>query len=164
MVVHASDDEAARYAGELPYEVLRRDSTAHILRDRPTGIVGYALFCGGAVDEGLLERVSQPLLVMIGGGEGSLTVSVADPDLRFYEGPSDEVFDADGKRVERSIYSRKWIDDPSRASEVQVTIRGRWALDGGSETCRAEVVGDRTVLTFTCREGATREVRLTEQK
>ena len=41
---------------------------------------------------------------MIGGGEGSLTVSVADPDLRFYEGPSDEVFDADGKRVERSIY------------------------------------------------------------
>ena len=94
----------------------------------------------------------------------SLTVSVADPDLRFYEGPSDEVFDADGKRVERSIYSRKWIDDPSRASEVQVTIRGRWTLDGGSETCRAEVVGDRTVLTFTCREGATREVRLTEQK
>ena len=74
------------------------------------------------------------------------------------------VFDADGKRVERSIYSRKWIDDPSRASEVQVTIRGRWALDGGSETCRAAVDGDRTVLTFTCREGATREVRLIEKR
>lgn len=67
MVVHATDDEAARYAGELPYEVLRRDSTAHILRDLPTGIVGYALFGGGEVNEGLLERVSQPALVMIGG-------------------------------------------------------------------------------------------------
>ena len=164
MVVHASEDEAARYAGTLPYEVLRRDSTAHILRDRPTGIVGYALFCGGEVNEGLLERVSQPALVMIGGDGTSLTVSVADPDLRFYEGPSGEVFDADGKRVERSIYSRTWIDDPSRASEVQVTIRGRWTLDGGSEYCRAAVDGDRTVLTFTCREGATREVKLTEQK
>ena len=164
MVVHASDDEAARYAGELPYEVLRRDSTAHILRDRPTGIIGYALFRSGEVNEGLLERVSLPSLVMIGGGEGSLTVSVADPDLRFYEGPSDEVFDAEGKRVERSIYSRKWIDDPSAPSEVQVEIRGRWTLAAASEYCRAEILGDRTLLTFSCREGATREVKLNELK
>ena len=34
LAVHASDEEAARYARELPYEVLRRDASAHILRDR----------------------------------------------------------------------------------------------------------------------------------
>ena len=37
LAVHASDEEAARYARELPYEVLRRDASAHILRDRPSG-------------------------------------------------------------------------------------------------------------------------------
>ena len=160
MVVHASDDEAVRYAGELPYEVLRCDSTAHIVHDRPTDIVGYALFRGGEVGEGLLERVSMPSLVMIGGGEESLTVSVSDPDLRFYEGPSDEVFDADGKRVERSIYSREWIDNPSGESLLEVTLRGRWALKEADEGCRVEIDGDRTVVTFACREGATREVTL----
>ena len=159
MVVHASDDEAARYAGELPYEVLRCDSTAHIVHDRPTDIVGYALFRGGEVGEGLLERVSMPSLVMIGGGEESLTVSVSDPDLRFYEGPSDEVFDADGKRVERSIYSREWIDNPSGESLLEVTLRGRWALKEATRV-PAEIDGDRTVVTYACREGATREVTL----
>lgn len=164
MVVHASDDETARYAAEPPYEVLRRDSTAHILRDRLTGIVGYALFGGGEVGQGWLERVSMPVLVMIGGGEEQLTVSVADPDLRFYEGPSDEVFDEEGKRVERSIYSREWIDAPSGESHPEVTLRGRWRLDDGATACRARIDGERTILTFDCREGATREVKLTKLK
>lgn len=99
LAVHASDEEAARYARELPYEVLRRDASAHILRDKPSGITGYALFAAGKVGEGLLESVSLPSLVMIGGDGEGLTVSAADPDLRFYEGPSDEVFDADGRRA-----------------------------------------------------------------
>lgn len=162
LVVHASDDDVARYGRELPYEVLRRDASAHILRDRPSGITGYALFAAGKVGVGVLESVSLPSLVMIGGGKGGLTVSVADPDLRFYEGPSDEVFDAGGKRVERSIYSRTWIDNPSEASELAVVIRGRWQPDSDTPGCRAEAEGKNTRLTFTCREGATREVNLIE--
>ena len=162
LVVHASDDDVARYREELPYEVLRRDASAHILRDKPSGVVAYALFAPGRVGEGLLESVSLPSLVMIGGGGDRLTVSAADPDLRFYEGPSDEVFDADGKRVERSIYSRKWIDNPSGASELNVVIRGRWQMDGDTPGCRTAVYGGNTVVTFTCREGATREVNLIE--
>ena len=109
-----------------------------------------------------MESVSLPSLVMIGGGKGGLTVSVADPDLRFYEGPSDEVFDADGKRRERSIYSRTWIDNPSEASELEVVIRGRWQPDGDTPGCRTAAEGENTRLTFTCREGATREVNLIE--
>ena len=164
LVVHASDGEAARYARELPYEVLRRDASAHILRDRLSGAVGYALFAPGKVGEGLLESVSLPSLVMIGGDGEGLTVSAADPDLRFYEGPGDEVFDADGKRVERSVYSRKWIDNPSGASQLEVVIRGRWQPEGDTPGCRIAVEGANTSLTFTCREGATREVNLIEMK
>ena len=164
LAVHASDEEAARYARELPYEVLRRDASAHILRDRPSGITGYALFAAGKVGEGLLESVSLPSLVMIGGDGEGLTVSAADPDLRFYEGPSDEVFDADGRRAERSVYSRKWIDNPSGESQLEVVIRGRWRPEGDTPGCRIEPAGENTALIFTSREGATREVNLIEMK
>lgn len=159
MVVHASDDEVAACTRELPYEVLRRDAAAHIVRDRATGTEGYALFEAGRVDEGRLAAVSHPALVMLSGDERELTVSLCDPDLRFYDGPADERFDADGRRIERSIYSRSWIDDPSQPSEIRLTLRGRWTLGPASE-CRAEIAGDETHLYVVCREGATRELNL----
>lgn len=160
LVVHAAEDELAAYGRELPYEVLRCDSSAHVVRDKPSGCEAYALFEAGAVNEGRLVGATLPALVMIGGSDDRLTVSVCDPDLRLYEGPSDERFDEEGKRVERSIYSRSWIDSPSKASELRVTVRGRWRIDGGGPQCRAEVVGANTELAFVCREGATREVNL----
>ena len=159
MVVHASDDEVAACTRELPYEVLRRDAAAHIVRDRATGTEGYALFEAGRVDEGRLAAVSHPALVMLSGDERELTVSLCDPDLRFYDGPADERFDADGRRIERSIYSRSWIDDPSQPSEIRLTLRGRWTPGPASE-CRAEIAGDETHLYVVCREGATRELNL----
>ena len=110
------------------------------------------------------ESVSLPSLVVIGGDGEGLTVSAADPDLRFYEGPSDEVFDADGRRAERSVYSRKWIDNPSGESQLEVVIRGRWQSADDRPECRIEPAGENTALIFTCREGATREVNLIEMK
>ena len=140
--------------------MVRCDAAAHIVRDIPTGIEAYALFRGGEVGEGRLVEVSLPSLVMI----DERKVAVADPDLRYYEGPSDEKFNADGKRIERSIYSRSWIDNPSIASEVRVTLRGRWQAEGDTDGVRVETGRKNTVLTFTCREGATREVRLIEKR
>lgn len=160
LAVHATEAEIADYGRELPYEVLRRDSTAHIVRDRRTGAVGYALFEAGRVDAGLLVEVSLPSLAMIGGDDAELTVSVCDPDLRLYEGPSDERFDADGRRIERSIYSREWIDCPSKASRLRLVLRGRWRPAEPSADCQATAAGENTELEFTCREGATREVKL----
>ncbi|MEG1864708.1 MAG: chondroitinase family polysaccharide lyase [Alistipes sp.] len=161
-VVHASDSEVASYGRVAPYEVRRCDAQAHILRDKPSGTTAYALFEAGAVNEGWLVETSLPSLVMISGDTKALTVSVCDPDLRFYEGPSDEVFSADGQRTERSIYSRKWIDSPSIPSEVRLTLRGHWQLQDAAEGCHAQIEGENTVVSFTCREAATREVNLSK--
>ena len=76
MVVHATDDEAARYARRLPYEVVRCDAAAHIVRDIPTGIEAYALFRGGEVGAGRLVEVSLPSLVMIDERKDALTVAL----------------------------------------------------------------------------------------
>ncbi len=159
-VVHASDADVTAYMRQLPYEVLQRDSMAHIVRDRVTETIGYALFEAGEVDQGLLLSVSKPALVMIGGADNALTVSLSDPDLRFYEGPADERLDANGKRIERSIYSRAWIDRPSQPSAVRLTLRGEWRIEGDSSSVRVESVGGNTELTVTCREGATRQINL----
>ena len=57
--------------------------------------------------------------------DSGLIVSVADPDLHLYEGPSDETYDADGKRIERIIYSYPWKDSPSRPSTITITLQGQ---------------------------------------
>ncbi len=38
-----------------------------------------------------------------------MLLTVSQPDLALYRGASDEAFDKDGKRVERSIYSRRGL-------------------------------------------------------
>ena len=86
-------------------------------------------------------------------------IPVYHPDVKAYE-----VFDADGRRAERSVYSRKWIDNPSGESQLEVVIRGRWQSADDRPECRIEPAGENTALIFTSREGATREVNLIEMK
>lgn len=166
MAVHASDAERAEYAVRAPYRVVSADRNCHAVVDLGSGTLGAAVFEAGAVENGgAVQAVSLPCLYMESREGAELTLSVADPDLRFYEGESDERFDADGKRIERSIYSRDWIDNPSIASVLRVKLAGAWELTGPSDYCRiAASDADSTTLEFTCREGKTREVKLVEKR
>lgn len=60
---------------------------------------------------------------MIRENRDKLLLTVSQPDLALYRGSSDEAFDKDGKRIERSIYSRPWIDNDSGEIPVTVTLR-----------------------------------------
>ena len=115
--VQPTDEEIS---ADLSYEVLRADSAAHIVRDKQTGMTGYVLFEPDAA-----LHNSAPCLVMTCPTDSGLIVSVADPDLHLYEGPSDETYDADGKRIERIIYSYPWKDSPSRPSTITITLQGQ---------------------------------------
>ncbi|MDY5075688.1 MAG: chondroitinase family polysaccharide lyase [Paludibacteraceae bacterium] len=115
--VQPTDEEIS---ADLSYEVLRADSAAHIVRDKQTGMTGYVLFEPNAA-----LGNSAPCLVMTCPTDSGLIVSVADPDLHLYEGPSDETYDADGKRMERIIYSYPWKDSPSRPSTITITLQGQ---------------------------------------
>ena len=87
-------------------------------------------------------------------------MTVSQPDLALYRGASDEAFDKDGKRVERSIYSRPWIDNESGEIPVTVTLKGQWNI---KETPFCKVLSvdkKQTVLRFTCKDGASLEVML----
>lgn len=160
MVVKPTDKELTDYTSALPYRVLAHTDRAHIVRDVQTGVTGYVLYEAGEVGDALLATTSHPLLAMIGGDKQQITLSLCDPDLRFYTGVPDEIRGADGKTVERSIYSRSWIDTPSQPSRVQVALHGAWMLAEEAAHCTVTQTGATTTIDIVCREGATRELKL----
>lgn len=147
-----------------PYIILQHDSMAHIVSDKATKITGYVLFEAGKPlsDKLLVKNVDTPCLIMTNESTpDALTISVADPDLRFYEGKSDDMYDKNGKRIERSVYSRDWINNPSNTSKIRITVAGKWILKNISKSITLfQHKSNETVLSITCREGKGQEFEL----
>lgn len=152
-------DAIAKYAADLPYKVLRKETDIHGVLDIPSGIKAFAVFEQGDVDETILE--CSPAMVMYSVEDGTMTLSVSNPDLALYEGPSDEIFDQNGKRIERSIYSRKWVNNPCADTKVHMTLNGLWQIeDAAGVRIAARHDNGNTVLEFTSKEARTEEVTL----
>ena len=151
------------FAKKPAYSVLQQDRNAHILESPSDKITSYVLFetPQSLLPGGLLQRTDMSCLVMVRKESADkVLLTVAQPDLALYRGPSDEAFDKDGKRMERSIYSRPWIDNESGEIPVTVTLKGRWKV---VETPYCKVVSEdkkQTVLRFLCKDGASYEVEL----
>lgn len=151
------------FAKKPAYSVLQQDRNAHILESPSDKITSYVLFetPQSLLPGGLLQRTDTSCLVMVRKESADkVLLTVAQPDLALYRGPSDEAFDKDGKRMERSIYSRPWIDNESGEIPVTVTLKGRWKV---VETPYCKVVSEdkkQTVLRFLCKDGASYEVEL----
>ena len=152
-----------KFAKKPTYKVLQQDRKAHIVASASEQIVSYVLFetPETTLPGGLLQRVDTSCLVMTHKESADkIKLTVAQPDLALYRGPSDEAFDKDGKRIERSIYSRPWINNGSSEIPVTVTIKGRWNVE---ETPYCTVVSSnekQTILRFSCKDGASFEVEL----
>lgn len=151
------------FAKKPAYKVLQQDRNAHIVQSLSDSIYSYVLFetPQALLPGGLLQRTDTSCLVMIRKeSPEKMLLTVSQPDLALYRGASDEAFDKDGKRVERSIYSRPWIDNESGEIPVTVTLKGQWNI---KETPFCKVLSvdkKQTVLRFTCRDGASLEVML----
>lgn len=162
---HTDAASLKAFACKPTYKVLRQDRDAHIVRSLTDGLTSYVLFetPQALPEEGWLQKADTSCLVMIHEEKGKLLLTVAQPDLALYRGPSDEAFDQEGKRIERSIYSRPWIDHASGEIPVTLTLKGAWAV---AETPFCQVVSadkKQTVLRFTCKDAASFEVELKKQ-
>ena len=105
-----------KFAKKPTYKVLQQDRKAHIVASASEQIVSYVLFetPETTLPGGLLQRVDTSCLVMTHKESADkIKLTVAQPDLALYRGPSDEAFDKDGKRTERSIYSCLLYTSPS---------------------------------------------------
>lgn len=144
------------------YKVLQRDPNAHIVKSLKDDITSYVLFetPQAALPKGLLQKTDTSCLVMVKVEKDSVSLTVCQPDLALYRGPSDEVFDKNGKRIERSIYSRPWIDNDSGEIAVTLTLRGKWDIKE-NPACRIISSGKKqTIVKVICKDGASQDIRL----
>ena len=89
-----------------------------------------------------------------------LVLSVADPDLRFYEGEADEEYDTSGKRTERSIYARSWINSPSKEGMLTLVLNGNWNLPKSDYFSTEDQNNGTTKIIVRTKHGLSREIRL----
>lgn len=160
---------ALQSAAGAPFAILRRDDTAHIVRDRGTGILAAVCFEPVAGTGLEIAEVDRPALVMLRddtGAGGRVVLSVCDPDLHLYEGEEPDQRAADGSQREVSIYSRAWIRSPGAPSAVRVTLGGVFVPERPDPRVRplpAPRAGV-TALEFACRDGLPVEITLVPAK
>lgn len=163
-VLPGTDAEALKkFARKPSYKVRKQDRKAHVV-DFEGGISSYVFFEKPDFTlDGIVCCADTSCLVMTTCGKDKVNLTIAQPDLALYRGESDELFDNDGKRVERSIYSRPWKDSPSLEIPVSVTLRGLWeASDSSSASIRHE--GGNTVVTVNCTEAKSYDIPLKSHK
>ena len=147
------------------YTVIKKDKDAHIVRHEPTHTMSYVIFetpksylPGGPVlltDTTCLAMVRQV-------AKNKLILTIAQPDLNLYSGPNDDIYQ-DGKRVERSVYSRSWIKNASQELPVRVTLLGDWDFTPTANIRLVERKAKTTTLEFMCKDGLSYELELNKR-
>lgn len=154
---HTTKTRLAQFARQPAYKVLQCDHKAHIVKDHKQPVTSYVLFeKNDALPKGLLVKADTSCLVMIKEKGKEILLSVCQPDLALYRGDSDELFDENGKRVERSIYSRPWKENASQPITVHLTLKGKWHTASPQDGCKIlSSTSKETVFEFSCKDGIT---------
>ena len=160
-VMPGTDTKALREFSRKPsYKVLRQDRKAHIV-EFDEGINSYVFFEKPDFKlDGLVCSADTSCLVMTTRKKDCINLTVAQPDLALYRGESDELFDENGKRVERSIYSRPWKYNASLEIPVSVIIKGLWETLEKSEYVSSRHEGGNTIITVRCTEAKSYDIPL----
>lgn len=110
---NAMSQLAADYTNSVttPYTVLECDATAHVVQWKPDGRIGYALFSTNALastvtNAGPIRSVSLPCLAMSQPTNGSLWLTVVNPDLNL-------------------------VNNISTPTDLLVTLAGIWSIASG---------------------------------
>lgn len=139
-----------------PYRVIQRSSSIHAVA--MDGYTYAAVFEQGPVDSLIAEASACVLMYR---REGSrLRISVCNPDLALYSGPADEIYDASGKRVERSVYSRSWIDNDCLPTMVSLTLDGLWSIVTAPEGTICRNINGKSFITIPTAEARTETIVL----
>ena len=158
-VVEATEEQLNNYASDQPYSVLRCDNTAHIVLDKESGLKACSAFEKTEVDENILSVT--PSILIYGIDNDEMRISISDPDLALYSGDSDELYDENGKRKERSVYGRTWIENPAQTKVIEVTLAGHWMISTVRESnVEITYTDNNTTLKLETHESRTEEITL----
>lgn len=97
-----------------PYEVIRCDDVAHIAKIED--ITFIAIYKPEEFSYGEIRSVSIPVLIML---EDSGKIRICNPDLGLYDYDESQ-YDENGNRIEVSIYSREWLENPVASKKCRL--------------------------------------------
>ena len=139
--VQPSNKEINRLLKKDEYQVIRRDNTAHVVKDLPTGITGYVCFEEYAGD-GLVRGVTAETIVMERTAEdGTVVMSVCTPDLGI---------------TEKGYTTRQ----ESQPLLKEVRLDGAWELTAENPAVECAPSDAGMLLKVTCRHGQPVEFHL----
>ncbi len=145
------------------YTVLTQTKESHIVHNQTSNETGYVFFEAAKNNEhGIIRQTNLPCIALSKQEGTTLDLNVANPDLALYNGPADEIY-KDGKRVERSIYSRPWRSSECQATTLEMEIKGKWQVLHAAPAVRYNEAGN-TILTLICQEGFTQTLKLEQVK
>ncbi|HIS56742.1 MAG TPA: hypothetical protein IAB48_08840 [Candidatus Fimimorpha excrementavium] len=141
--------------------ILRQDKYAHIVQifDKRD----YVLFRKDyELHDRYIDSVTESCLLSLTHGEdGSIHLSVCDPDLRYYHGESED-YDLNRVQREQAVYGRFWMYNESHPSLIWVVFNGKvQALQtvSGKAARIVQQSQTKTILEFECCDGFTNEVK-----
>lgn len=144
---------------ECPYELLCSSDSLHLVRDRESGVCAAAVFSSSKVSEEI--EYASPCVMMY----DEYSIHFSNPDLALYSGPSDEWFDENGKRIERSVYSRTWLSNPCGVVKVEFHLKGERHLSYHScELEKYEFVDGNTVIVALTSEARTETLLFEDER
>jgi chondroitin-sulfate-ABC endolyase/exolyase len=144
------------------YTVIQQDSNAHIVRSTATNTLSYVIFetPKGILPGGPLLKTDTTCLAMVRNlGAHKMMLTVAQPDLALYRGPSDDIY-VNGKAAERSIYGRKWRNNPGLEIPVTVTLLGKWNFTPTENIKLVAQDNKTTTIQFVCKDGMSYNLEL----
>ncbi|MEO0793610.1 MAG: chondroitinase family polysaccharide lyase [Verrucomicrobiota bacterium] len=172
LLAATNEEEMKTFTKQPSIAVVQHDSIAHVVHSSEENSTAYAVYSpqGAKFDSGLVVEVSKQAVFLLKEEEGTLRLSLADPDLNIYDGQEDRL--PDGSRIELSIYEREWFFWPSRPHHVRLALKGRWEISDlvvPMETAQSQPTiissdDDLTVIEFECRDGLSTEIVLTAQE
>ena len=135
VLIQPSPKELDAARRKAPYQILHKDSSAHVVIDKQTGITAYAAFETylPQKDELFLSIPAETMVMQKQSGS-NLLLSVCDPNLNISE----------------KAFTTK---EPSRPIEKKLILKGQWKCKTLQEDVTVEVGQTETVLTVTCRHG-----------
>ena len=156
------------------YRIHQKNRQAHIVEFLEEKTFAYVFFTAYRkrlrAQNDILRSVDRPCLCMIAAdGKEQLSLSFCDPDLRLYEGVDAEQYDAEGKQIERSVYSRPWMHHKSIGRETKIVLQGLFSPEQkptetkeqtGLIAAEQNPARNETTLIFWGIDGGSAEVRL----
>jgi len=130
MLIQGSDKRIKEFLQDQKYEILHKDSKAHIIKTQNPESYFYVFFEPKIImNNTYIREVDIASTIIIKPTNQSLKLSFVNPDLSLYRGIDKSQYDENNNMKEVSIYSRPWRFNQSIPNTNNIILHGIWKLN-----------------------------------